>query len=70
MSGTIKVELSTGEVVEGRRAKVKDMKLVQGIKNDIDRETALIGNLTQKTPEEIDELDINDYGKLQNALLL
>jgi len=70
MSGTIKVELSTGEVIEGRRAKVKDMKLVQGIKNDIDRETALIGNLTQKTPEEIDELDINDYGKLQNALLL
>jgi len=70
MSGTIKVELSTGEVIEGRRAKVKDMKLVQGIKNDIDRETALIGNLTQKTPEEIDELDINDYGKLQKALLL
>lgn len=70
MSGTIKVVLSTGEVIEGRRAKVKDMKLVQGIKNDIDRETALIGNLTQKTPEEIDELDINDYGKLQNALLL
>ena len=70
MSGTIKVELSTGEVIEGRRAKVKDMKLVQGIKNDIDREIALIVNLTQKTPEEIDELDINDYGKLQNALLL
>lgn len=70
MSGTIKVELSTGEVIEGRRAKVKDMKLVQGIKNDIDRETALIGNLTQKTPEEIDDLDIGDYGKLQNALLL
>ena len=69
MSGTIKVELSTGEVIEGRRAKVKDMKLVQGIKNDIDREIALIVNLTQKTPEEIDELDINDYGKLQNALL-
>ena len=70
MSGTIKITLSTGEVVEARRAKVKDMKLVKDIKDDIDRETALIGNLTQKTPEEIDDLDINDYGKLQNALLL
>lgn len=70
MSGTIKVKLSTGEVVEGRRAKVKDMKLVKDIKEDIDRETALIGNLIQKTPEEIDDLDINDYGKLQQALLL
>lgn len=70
MSGTIKVVLSTGEVIEGRRAKVKDMKLVKDIKEDIDRETALIGNLIQKTPEEIDDLDINDYGKLQQALLL
>lgn len=69
MSGTIKVELSTGEVVEGRRAKVKDMKLVKDIKDDIDREIALIGNLTQKTIEEIDELDFADYGKLQQALL-
>ena len=69
MSGTIKVKLSTGEVFEGRRAKVKDMKLVKDIKDDIDREIALIGNLTQKTIEEIDELDFADYGKLQQALL-
>lgn len=66
----IKIKLSTGETVIGRRAKVKDMKLVKDIKDDIDRETALIGNLTQKTPEEIDDLDINDYGELQKALLL
>lgn len=70
MSGTIKVVLSTGEVIEGRRAKVKDMKLVNHIKDEMDKETTLIGNLTQKTPEEIDDLDIGDYGKLQQALLL
>jgi hypothetical protein len=62
--------LSTGETVKARRAKVKDMKLVSHIKNDIDRETALIGNLTQKTVEEIDELDLSDYGLLQQELLL
>lgn len=67
--GRIKVKLSTGEVVEGRRGKVKDMKLVNHLKDDMEREIALIVNLTQKTPEEIEELDINDYGKLQQALL-
>ena len=70
MSRIIKVVLSTGEVVEGRRSKVKDMKLVQDIVNEIERETTLMGNLTQKTPEEIDELDMDDYRKLQQALLL
>lgn len=64
------ITLSTGEVVKTRRAKVKDMKLVQNIKNDIDRETTLIGNLTQKTVEEIDELDMSDYALLQKELLL
>jgi hypothetical protein len=62
--------LSTGEKVKARRAKVKDIKLVQNIKNDIDRETTLIGNLTQKTVEEIDELDMSDYALLQKELLL
>lgn len=70
MSRIIKVVLNTGEVVEGRRSKVKDMKLVQDIVNEIERETTLMGNLTQKTPEEIDELDMDDYRKLQQALLL
>ena len=64
------ITLSTGEAVKARRAKVKDMKLVQNIKNDIDRETTLIGNLTQKTVEEIDELDMSDYALLQKELLL
>ena len=62
--------LSTGEKVKARRAKVKDIKLVQNIKNDIDRETTLIGNLTQKTVEEIDELDMSDYALLQKELWL
>ncbi|BAK73759.1 phage tail assembly protein [Arcobacter sp. L] len=70
MSRAIKVKLSTGEVVEGRRAKVKDMKLVNHIKDDMEKEIALIVNLTQKTEAEIDEMDIDDYGKLQKALLL
>ncbi len=64
------ITLSTGEVVKARRAKVKDMKLVQNIKNDIDRETTLMGNLMQKTVEEIDELDMSDYALLQKELLL
>ncbi len=64
-----KIKFSTGEEVEGRRAKVKDMKLVSHIKDDIERETTLIGNLIQKTPEEMDELDITDYMLLQKELL-
>jgi hypothetical protein len=64
------IKLSTGVVLKARTPKVKDMKLIKDIENDIDRETMLIGNLCQLSPEEVDELDMEDYVLLQKELLL
>lgn len=63
------IKLSTGEIVKARTPKVKDMKLVKDIPNDLDREFALIGNLCSMSPEEVDELELEDYGTIQKELL-
>lgn len=68
--GLRNIKLSTGVVLKARTPKVKDMKLIKDIENDIDRETTLIGNLCQLSPEEVDELDMEDYALLQKELLL
>jgi len=65
----IKVTLPSGLVVEGRRPKVKDMKLVKDIPNDIDRELALMINVCEMIPPELDELDWKDYEALREKLL-
>lgn len=68
--GNKDIKLSTGVVIKARTPKVKDMKLVKDIENDLDREFALIGNICQLSPDEVDELDMEDYKMLQKELLL
>lgn len=51
-----------------RRPKVRDQKAsaVAG-KTDVDKELALFANLCMVAPSTLDELDMVDYGKLQDA---
>ena len=62
------IELSNGTVVKMRKPKVKDLRLVSSIKDPIDQELAMVGNLSGLTAEELDELDLEDYKKLQKEL--
>jgi hypothetical protein len=63
-----KIKLENGDIVEMREPKVKDMKLVANIENDFDREVALIVNLTGKTPDEVDDLSMKDFNKIDEEL--
>ncbi|MDP8162804.1 phage tail assembly protein [Phocoenobacter skyensis] len=51
--------------LEMRRAKAKDLRKMQMQKNEADQEVFLYANLTNLTFEDIDEMDIADYHKLQ-----
>lgn len=63
-----KIELSTGRTVEMREPKVKDMMAVGDISNEMQREVNLVGNLTGMSPDEIADLSLGDYKKLQTEL--
>lgn len=63
-----KIVLGNGKTVEMREPKVRDMRIVSTLKDEVEKELKLIGNLTGLTPEEIDELSLKDYGLLQKEL--
>lgn len=51
-----------------RRPKVKDMRIARkGNEDPADQEVRLFANLCEVTPDDIDALDLADYGKLQEA---
>ncbi len=54
--------------IELRRCKAKDLLRVQKITDDGERELQLLGELTGLMVEDITEMDIADYAKLQKAL--
>ena len=62
------IQLSNGTTIKMRKPKVRDMRAVGDITNEVEREMTLIGNLTNLTFDELDELDYNEYKKLQDAL--
>jgi hypothetical protein len=62
------ITLSTGVKVTMREPKVRDMKVVSGIENDVEKEIALVKNLTGMAAEEIEELNMKDYALLQKGL--
>ncbi|WOE69081.1 phage tail assembly protein [Hydrogenimonas thermophila] len=62
------IKLSNGQVVKMREPKVKDMKLVKDVEDDFEREIKLIVNLTEMTPEEVENLSMKDFNKLDKAL--
>ena len=62
------IKLSDGRVVKMRKPKVRDMRAVANIKNEIERELHLVSNLTGLSVEELDDLSLDDYRKLQEVL--
>jgi len=60
--------LSDDKRVTMREPKVRDIRAVSSIASEEEKEIALISNLTGMTEEEIDDLSLADYAKLQDAL--
>ena len=61
------IELGFGKV-KMREPKVRDMRIVSKYTDEVEKEINLVANLTGMTTAEIDELSMNDYGKLQQGL--
>ncbi|GHT93719.1 hypothetical protein FACS1894122_09390 [Alphaproteobacteria bacterium] len=52
-----------------RRPKVRDRLLVEkGNCSDAEKEVNFIANLASITPEEVQEIDLQDYAKIQDVL--
>ncbi|WP_456390585.1 phage tail assembly protein [Hydrogenimonas sp.] len=64
----MKIELSNRKTVEMREPLVRDMKVVSKITDDLEREIALLSNLTEMTPDEIESLTMADFNKLDKEL--
>lgn len=62
------IVLSNGKTVKMREPKVRDMKISLEAKTEAEQEIKLIGNLTNLTPDEMDDLSFKDYTSLQKAL--
>lgn len=62
------IELSGGKKVTMREPKVKDIKIVSHIKNEEERELKLIANLSMIPDQEMEEMTLADYRKLQEGL--
>ena len=65
----VEIKLSDGRVIKMRKPKVRDMRMVADVENEIEKEMKLISNLTNLTFEELDDMDLDDYKKLQKALM-
>jgi len=62
------ITLSDDKRVTMREPKVRDIRAVSSIASEEEKEIALISNLTGMMEEEIDDLSLADYAKLQDAL--
>lgn len=57
------------EIAENMRSpKLRDIRSVSDIKNDVKKEIKLISNLTGLSEAELDELEYKEYKILQNKL--
>jgi hypothetical protein len=72
-----KIELSEPIKIDGvlahelrlRRPKVRDRLLVEkGSGSDAEKEVNFIANLAAITPEDVQEIDLRDYAKIQEVL--
>lgn len=63
------IKLSNGETVKMRTPKLKDMMASNDIQDAMEKDIAIIGNLTEMTRAELDELDIADFQHLQYIFL-
>lgn len=62
------IKLANGTIAQMREPKVRDMRISQEAKTDAEQEIKLIGNLTNMSMDEIDDLSLKDYTALQTAL--
>ena len=62
------IKLSDSKTIKMREPKVKDMKIVSKISDEFEKELSLIVNLTGITPNEVDELSMKDFNKIDEAL--
>ena len=56
------------KTVKMREPKVRDMKIAAEKNNKVDEEITLIGNLSGLSPDEVEDLSMKDYTKLQEAV--
>jgi hypothetical protein len=69
LSQAITIENNTYEKLSLRRPKVRDRLAVERLKKtDAEKEITMIANLAEVTVEVIEELDLADYGKIQEVL--
>lgn len=61
------IELST-QTITMREPKVRDLMAVDNIDGEAKKEVALLSSLTQMTEEELLDLSLKDYGKLQTQM--
>ena len=64
---TIKIELSD-KTVQMRKPKVRDLKATDDIEGQVSKEAHLACNLCQLTEDEIDEMSLVDYKKIQKEV--
>jgi hypothetical protein len=62
------IELSTGSKIEMREPKVRDMMIVDNESTAAKKELSLMANLCNLTTDEIQDMNLRDYGELQGAL--
>ncbi|GHT96987.1 hypothetical protein FACS1894122_15800 [Alphaproteobacteria bacterium] len=69
LSEPIKIDGVLVHEISLRRPKVRDRLLVEkGNGNDAEKEVNFIANLASITPEEVQEIDLQDYAKIQDVL--
>lgn len=63
------IKLSTGVTVEMREPKVRDMMVAGEETNAERKEVLMVANLCNLTFEEVADMSIKDYKKLQDVML-
>ncbi len=63
----VEVKLST-QTINMREPKVRDMLAVDGVVGEAKKEISLLSSLTQMTEEDLLDLTMKDYGKLQKQM--
>ena len=65
---SIEIDGAKVGVIQLRRPKVRDMLSVEkSVDNDAEKEIQLFANLSELSPDNLLELDMADYAKLQKA---
>ena len=68
LTHSIEIDGAKVGVIQLRRPKVRDMLSVEkSVDNDAEKEIQLFANLSELSPDNLLELDMADYAKLQKA---